>query len=145
MAHLYAPRPPFAKRFFTPSPAGGCPLCIPIGWENPLLSSGSWATCTRTQCCNWSAEPYTVAFYMRSADGPWGRCYFDHQANRWRNVAMTYDPASDTVTVTERGTWQAALDRKRSVFAIGDGKPKGEVDAPQRTPRSRVLRSDKSA
>ncbi len=87
-----------------------------------------------TQRCNWSAEPYTVAFYMRSANGPWGWCYIDHQANRWRRVAMTYDESSDTITVTERGIWRAALDRKRSAFAIGNGKPKREVDAPQTTP-----------
>src|SRR5215218_8871311 len=50
-----------------------------------------------TQRCNWSAEPYTVAFYMRSNNGPWGWCYIDHQANRWRKVAMTYDEALDTI------------------------------------------------
>jgi hypothetical protein len=84
-----------------------------------------------TQRCNWSPEPYTVAFYMRSPGGKWGWCYIDHQANRWRDVAMTYDAASDIVTVTKRGVWAAALDRKRSTFAIGNGKPKREVDAPQ--------------
>jgi len=84
-----------------------------------------------TQRCNWSPEPYTVAFYMRSPGGKWGWCYIDHQANRWRNVAMTYDTNSDVVTVTERGKWQAALDRKRGMFAIGDGKPKRELGAPQ--------------
>jgi hypothetical protein len=87
-----------------------------------------------TQRCNWGGEPYTVAFYMRSADEPWGWCYIDHQANRWRNVAMTYDQASDTITVTERGVWQAALNRQRKVFATGNGKPRSETDAPQTTP-----------
>lgn len=84
-----------------------------------------------TQRCNWSAEPYTVSFYMRSPKGDWGWCYIDHQANRWRDVALTYDATSNVVTVTERGTWKAALDRKRRTFSIGDGKPKREVDAPQ--------------
>ena len=84
-----------------------------------------------TQRFNWSGEPYTIAFYMRSAGGAWGWCYIDHQAKRWRHVSITYDPASDVVTVTERGTWKAALDRKRSAFAIGHGKPGSEVDAPQ--------------
>lgn len=85
-----------------------------------------------TQRCNWSVEPYTVSFYMRSAkNGPWGWCYIDHQASRWRNVAMTYEPARDTVTVTERGAWQAALNRKRNTFSIGDAKPRREVPAPQ--------------
>jgi hypothetical protein len=49
-----------------------------------------------TQRCNWSAEPYTVEFFMRSPGSPWGWCYIDHEANRWRAVAMTYDSASDT-------------------------------------------------
>src|SRR5258705_12353725 len=80
-----------------------------------------------TQRCNWSVEPYTVAFYMRSPGGKWGWCYIDHQADRWRDVAMTYDPASNVVTVTARGTWKSALDRKRSTFAIGNGKPKPAV------------------
>jgi hypothetical protein len=84
-----------------------------------------------TQRCNWSAEPYTVAFFMRSAGGPWGWCYIDHQADRWRDSSITYDSASDIVTVTERGAWQAALDRQRSTFSIGDGKPRREVAAPQ--------------
>ena len=44
---------------------------------------------------------------------------------------MTYDTNSDVVTVTVRGKWRAALDRKRSTFAIGDGKPKRELAAPQ--------------
>lgn len=84
-----------------------------------------------TQRCNWSAEPYTVSFYMCSPGGEWGWCYIDHQAIRWRNVAMRYDPASDVVTITARGTWKAALDRRRKTFAIGNGKPSREVDAPQ--------------
>ena len=84
-----------------------------------------------TQRCNWSAEPYTVAFYMRSPGGRWGWCYMDHQANRWWDVAMTYDATADVVTVTKRGVWQAALDRRRGTFALGDGKPSREVTAPQ--------------
>lgn len=84
-----------------------------------------------TQRCNWSAEPYTIAFYMRSLGGKWGWCYIDHEANRWRDVALTNDTASDIVTVTKRGVWQAAFDRKRSTFALGDGKPNSELAAPQ--------------
>jgi hypothetical protein len=84
-----------------------------------------------TQRCNWSPEPYTVAFYMRPSGGKWGWCYINHEANRWRDVTLTYDANSDVITVTKRGTWQAALDRKRNTFAIGDGKPKPELAAPQ--------------
>ncbi|MDB6152951.1 MAG: hypothetical protein JWL90_1404 [Chthoniobacteraceae bacterium] len=84
-----------------------------------------------TQRCNWSPEPYTVAFYMRPAGGKWGWCYIDHQANRWSSVAMTYEPNSDVITVTKQGTWQAALDRKRNAFSIGNGKPRRDVQAPQ--------------
>jgi hypothetical protein len=84
-----------------------------------------------TQRCNWGPEPYTVAFYMRSPGGKWGWCYIDHQADRWRDVAMTYNTNTDVVTITRRGTWQAALDRKRGTFAIGKGKPARDVDAPQ--------------
>jgi hypothetical protein len=44
---------------------------------------------------------------------------------------MTYDGKSDVITVTQRGVWSAALDRKRGMFAIGTGKPAREVAAPQ--------------
>ena len=84
-----------------------------------------------TQRFNWSLEPYTVAFYMRPPGGRWGWCYIDHQADRWRDVSTTYDSSFDVVTVKRRGVWQAALDRKRGTFAIGEGKPRREVDAPQ--------------
>ena len=83
------------------------------------------------QKCNWSLEPYTVGFYMRSPDGTWGWCYIDHQATRWRDVVITYAPASDVITVTERGVWQASLDRKNHRFSIGDGSPKRSLVAPQ--------------
>jgi hypothetical protein len=84
-----------------------------------------------TQKWNSIGEPYSVAFYMRSKDGPWGWCYIDHEAIRWANVSMSYDPASDVITVTKRGIWQAALDRKGNSFAIGDGQPRRTVPAPQ--------------
>ncbi|HTI71224.1 MAG TPA: hypothetical protein VMF06_14740 [Candidatus Limnocylindria bacterium] len=82
-----------------------------------------------TQRCNWSLEPYTVAFYMRSAGGKWGWCYIDHQANRWYTVALAYDTNKDVVTVTERGIWRAALDRKQGTFAVG--RPGRTLAAPQ--------------
>jgi hypothetical protein len=44
---------------------------------------------------------------------------------------MTYDTNTGVITVTKRGVWAAALDRKRGMFAIGDGKPKRELAAPQ--------------
>ncbi len=84
-----------------------------------------------TQRCNWSPEPYTVAFYMRSPGGPWGWCYIDHQAMRWRNVTMKHDPNTDVITITENGTWRASLNRQRSTFALGEVAPKRELPAPQ--------------
>jgi hypothetical protein len=84
-----------------------------------------------TQKFNWSAEPYTVSFYMRKGDGPWGWCYIDHEAWRWRDVVMTYDAASDSVIVTERGTKRAVLDRRRSMFWMDNGGLSREVAAPQ--------------
>ena len=84
-----------------------------------------------TQNYNWSSEPYTVSFFMRSAGGPWGWCYIDHEASRWRNVAMTYDVAKDSIVITERGTLRARLDRSRSSFRIDNGDIKRDVAAPQ--------------
>lgn len=84
-----------------------------------------------TQRCNWSPEPYTISFYMRAPGGKWGWCYIDHEASRWRNVALTHDATSDVLTVTKEGVWQAALDRKRGLFALGEGKPYRELPAPQ--------------
>jgi len=84
-----------------------------------------------TQSCNWGLEPYTVAFYLRSPGEPWGWCYIDHEANRWRQVAMTYDDASDSIVVTERGKRRAVLDRKRRAFWIDNGSIRRELTAPQ--------------
>ena len=84
-----------------------------------------------TQHYNWSSEPYTVSFYMRSAGGPWGWCYIDHEASRWRNVTMTYDPTIDSVLVTERGISRARLDRRRASLWIDNGDIKRDVAAPQ--------------
>ena len=84
-----------------------------------------------SQNYNWSSEPYTVSFYMRSAGGPWGWCYIDHEASRWRKVSMTYDAASDSVLVTERGISRARLDRRRGSFWIDNGDIKRDVAAPQ--------------
>ena len=83
-----------------------------------------------TQRCNWSGEPYTVAFYMRRTAGePWGWCYIDHQASRWWNVSMRHDPQSDRIIVTKRGEEQAVLDRRRGTFWIAHFSR--EVEAPQ--------------
>ena len=89
------------------------------------------------QRCNWSLEPYTVSFFMRPPGGRWGWCYIDHQARRWRGVKLAYDVDSDIVTVTKGGVWRAAFDRSTGSFAIGRGKPKRSVAAPQdlREPR----------
>jgi len=84
-----------------------------------------------TQRCNWSAEPYTVEFFMRPVGGAWGWCYIDHEACRWRDVTMTWDAAVDTVVVTERGTRRAVLDRGRSAFWIDNGSVRRELSAPQ--------------
>ena len=80
-----------------------------------------------TQQCNWSVDPYTVSFYMRSKDGPWGWCYIDHEAARWRNVNMTYDDQRDVIVITERQKVRATLDRKLGIFWFdnGDGNPRG--------------------
>ena len=83
-----------------------------------------------TQHCNWSLEPYTVAFYMRSSpDQPWGWCYMDHEGLRWRRVTMTHDTETDVITVYKAGVKHAAFDRNRSAFWI----PNREVSAPQST------------
>jgi hypothetical protein len=72
-----------------------------------------------------------VAFYLRAPGGPWGWCYIDHEANRWRNVAMRYDEASDAILVTERGRLRARLDRKRGNFWIDNGSIRRDLAAPQ--------------
>src|SRR5688572_4253487 len=56
-----------------------------------------------TQRCNWSFEPYTVSFFMRSPGEAWGWCYVDHEASRWKDVEMTYDAAADVILIAERG------------------------------------------
>jgi hypothetical protein len=84
-----------------------------------------------TQTCNWSAEPYTVAFYLRSgAEEPWGWCYIDHEAGRWREVKMSHEASTDTLMVTERGVLRATLERRTGRFWINAGITR-DVIAPQ--------------
>ena len=84
-----------------------------------------------TQRCNWSLEPYTVSFYMRSQNGQWGVVLYRSSSNSLRNVQLIYDSNRDVIDVTEDGTWKAALNRKEGTFAIGNGKPMRELRAPQ--------------
>lgn len=83
------------------------------------------------QTCNWSIEPYTVSFNMRSPDGQWGWCYVDHEASRWKDVQVTYDVASDHIVISERGIQRATLDRRTKVFRIGNGYNRSDISAPQ--------------
>lgn len=84
-----------------------------------------------TQECNWSVEPYTVGFYMRSPEGRWGWCYIDHEATRWRDVKVFHEASTDRVIVTERGVRRAILNREAMTLWIDNGSIRGEVDAPQ--------------
>jgi hypothetical protein len=84
-----------------------------------------------TQRCNWSAEPYTVEFFMRSPGGRWGWCYIDHQADRWQRVAMTYDAKADAIVVTQRGVRRAVLDRTKGTFWSDNGRAPRNMPAPQ--------------
>ena len=70
-----------------------------------------------TQTYNWSVgEPYTVDFFMRSATGPWGWCYIDHESHRWRNVAMFHDRKANSIVVTEQGIKKVVLNREQGVI-----------------------------
>lgn len=80
------------------------------------------------QTCNWSAEPYTVSFYMRSPGKNWGWCYIDHESPRWRETSLSYDPNSDQIFVKEGGKLHARLDRKQQTFWIDTHRG---VSAPQ--------------
>lgn len=84
-----------------------------------------------TQRYNWSMEPYTVSFFMRSNGGNWGWFYIDHEADRWRNVNITYDASTDIILVTKSGTPCARLDRKRKTYWMDNGSASWEADVPQ--------------
>src|SRR6478752_1324944 len=74
-----------------------------------------------SQRCNWSMEPYTVTFFIRSPEDRWEGLYIDHEAMRWRDVAMTWDQPSDCIVVTERGTRRVVLNRRRGTFWFDNG------------------------
>jgi hypothetical protein len=80
------------------------------------------------QTCNWSGEPYTVSFYMRSPGQKWGWCYIDHEAPRWWDASLSYDSDADVILVKEDEKIQARLERKQQLFWIGDHL---SVSAPQ--------------
>ena len=83
------------------------------------------------QKCNWSVEPYTVSFYMRSPNGKWGWCYIDHEAKRWKDVEVYLDEAANEIVVTEQGTRRATLDRTSNKFRMDNGSIHHGVIAPQ--------------
>ena len=81
------------------------------------------------QRCNWSAEPYTVGFYMRAPGQKWGWCYVDHEADRWRGVTLTHDTARDVIVIHQQGEKEGELDRKRGKLRLRHMTDEG--DAPQ--------------
>jgi hypothetical protein len=83
------------------------------------------------QNCNWSVEPYTVSFYMRSPNGKWGWCYIDHEAKRWKDVEVYFDEAANEIVVTEQGDRRASLDRTSNKFRMDNGSIHHDVIAPQ--------------
>jgi hypothetical protein len=83
------------------------------------------------QKCNWSVEPYTVSFYMRSPNGKWGWCYIDHEAKRWKDVVVYFDEAANEIVVTEQGARRASLDRTSNKFRKDNDSIHHDVIAPQ--------------
>lgn len=79
-----------------------------------------------SQRYNWSSEPYTVSFFMDEGNGQWTWHYVDHEAMRWRNVAMTYDADGDRVVVTEQGVPRVIVDRKRDTYWLDNGQIRRE-------------------
>ena len=75
-----------------------------------------------SQQYNWSSEPYTVSFFMDEGAGKWSWHYVDHEACRWRDVAMTHDAAGDRVIVTEQGVPRVIVDRKRDTYWLDNGQ-----------------------
>ena len=84
-----------------------------------------------TQTYNWSFEPYTVDFFMRGSEGPWGWSYVDHQAKRWKNVTMVHDTVTDCIVVTENGTRRVVLNRHEKFIRVNNGTGGFERPAPQ--------------
>lgn len=86
---------------------------LPDGSEYKISQSyNGWTT----------GEPYTVSFYSKDPGQDWNWHYVDHEADRWRDVSITYDAASDTIIVTQRGTRRLVLDRGQRVYSIENGR-----------------------
>lgn len=81
-----------------------------------------------THKSNYSIEPYTVSFYFKRPNQPWGWFYYEHEDTRWfrgsielndegtmafikrgRSVVATFDLTTDSFTIKRtNGTTQRA-------------------------------------
>lgn len=85
--------------------------------------------CALTQEWNgWGswAEPYTVSFWVRQRpEDPWGWCYLDHEATRWRDASLRQDGDRSDVLVFRGDELRGALSLERGTFRPVD-RPDGE-------------------
>jgi hypothetical protein len=79
---------------------------------------------------NWTGEPYTVDFYVRSPDQPWGWCYIAHQDTRWKNGRLHYNTEKHSVEVYRGQELRAQYFTDKKTFALY-AEWQRELPAPQ--------------
>lgn len=76
------------------------------GGELARMKTPAGVECVVSQRWNgWDngGEPYTVWMTSRTPDGESRWHYIDHEASRWPGAALSYDAATDTITVKSAG------------------------------------------
>jgi hypothetical protein len=94
-------------------------LTLPDGSEFRLI-----------QRYNYSTEPYTIDFFFRLPNAPWGWCYIDHQDNRWRTGRLQFNGAKKAVEVYCGADLRAEYFTDRHTFALYSHSLR-ELPAPQ--------------
>jgi hypothetical protein len=61
---------------------------------------------------------YTVDFYVRLPNQPWGWCYIAHKDTRWRNGRLQYNPEKHSVDVYRGRELRAQYFTEEKTFAL---------------------------
>lgn len=77
-----------------------------------------------------ATEPYEIGFYMKLDGKPWGWCYIDHEALRWRQAQLIHDETQQSIKVYKGDQLRGEYFMEKETFALYK-KHTRELDAPQ--------------
>ena len=67
---------------------------------------------------NYSAEPYTIGFYYKKPNHPWGWFYYEHEDTRWFRGNIELNEDESTAYIKRGSTIVATFDLTTDSFTI---------------------------